>query len=265
MAKTTFERAFPNPHTAMSMTRRPVIGVISCNRIVEGENAYTVKTRYVDAVAKYADAVPLICPSIDQIDNADTILERLDAILLTGSNSNIEPFRYGADTGRAPFDPARDAMSDALIKAAVAAGKPVFGICRGLQEINVALGGTLTDQRDAEPPDLAHHAPDGVSIDDMFGYGHTATPVPGTPLSRIVGDKPVAINSVHFQTIGQLGEGLVINARAPDGVVEAISSPSGASPILAVQWHPEWRPETRPHDLAFWREVGEIARAYAKR
>jgi putative glutamine amidotransferase len=249
----------------MPSTSKPVIGVISCNRIVEGENAYTVKTRYVDAVARYADAVPLICPSLDRADDAAAVIGRLDAILLTGSNSNIEPGRYGADSGRAPFDPARDAMSEALIKAAIAAGKPVFGICRGLQEINVALGGTLVDQRDHPAGEISHHAPDDASLESMFGYGHAAKTVPGTPLAAIMGNEPIAINSVHFQTIDRLGQGLVVNARAPDGVVEAISSTSETSPILAVQWHPEWRPEGRPHDLAFWREVGEIARSAANR
>lgn len=249
----------------MPSTSKPVIGVISCNRTVEGENAYTVKTRYVDAVARYADAVPLICPSIDTEDNAAIVMERLDAILLTGSNSNIEPARYGAASGRAPFDPARDAMSSALIRASIAAGKPVFGICRGLQEINVALGGTLVDQRDDPAATLGHHAPDGVSLDVMFSHGHMAEPVSGTPLARIVGDKPIAVNSVHFQAIGRLGEGLVVNALAPDGVVEAVSAVDGTAPILAVQWHPEWRPEARAHDLAFWHAVGEIARQAANR
>ena len=249
----------------MPSTSKPVIGVISCNRTVEGEDAYIVKTRYVDAVARYADAAPLICPSIDNVGNADAIIARLDAILLTGSNSNIEPQRYGAASGRAPFDASRDAMSDALIKAAIAAGKPVFGICRGLQEINVALGGTLVDQRDGPEPALPHHAPDGVSIDEMFGYGHQVELVAGTPLADITGAKSIAINSVHYQAIGELGRGLVVNARAEDGVVEAVSSSAGASPILAVQWHPEWRPDGRPHDLAFWREIGEIARSAANR
>ena len=245
----------------MPSTSKPVIGVISCNRTVEGEDAYIVKTRYVDAVARYADAVPLICPSVDNIGDADAIIERLDAILLTGSNSNIEPARYGAASGRAPFDASRDAMSDALIKAAMAAGKPVFGICRGLQEINVALGGTLVDQRDGPEPALPHHAPDGVSIDEMFGYGHSVELVAGTPLAAATGEKSIAINSVHFQAIGTLGTGLVVNARAEDGVVEAVSALPGSTPILAVQWHPEWRPDGRPHDLEFWREIGKIARA----
>ncbi|KFC70575.1 Peptidase C26 [Devosia sp. LC5] len=248
----------------MTVSAKPVIGVIS-NHVVEDEGAYIVKARYVDAVARYADAVPLICPSVEDAGNAAAIIERLDAVLLTGATSNIEPGRYGAASGRAPFDPRRDAMSGALIAAAMAAGKPVFGICRGLQEINVALGGKLVDQRDGSNQHLAHHAPEGVNLDAMFAHSHAIEVVPGTPLAGIAGEKSFAVNSVHFQAIGTLGRGLVVNARAADGVVEALSSSGTGAPILAVQWHPEWRPEGRAHDLAFWRNMGEVARAYMGR
>ena len=244
----------------MPIPAKPVIGVIACNRMVEGEAALTVKARYVEAVQKYAGAIPLICPSIDDAAQAETIISRLDAILLTGSNSNIEPSRYGGETGRAPFDPNRDGMSRALILAAIAARKPVFGVCRGLQEINVALGGTLVDQRDGGTIEHPHHAPDGVSLEEMFGFGHEVAIEPGSVLAEVTGATRLPVNSVHYQMIGALGEGLVVNARAEDGVVEAISSAPDTSPILAVQWHPEWRPDNRPHDLAFWRRVGEISR-----
>ncbi|WIJ25095.1 gamma-glutamyl-gamma-aminobutyrate hydrolase family protein [Devosia sp. RR2S18] len=244
----------------MHNNTKPLIGVISCTRSVEGEEAYIVKTRYADAVARYAHAVPVICPGLEATQDAEALVARLDAILLTGSNSNIEPARYGANSGRSPFDRRRDAMTDALVSAALKAGKPVFGICRGLQEINVALGGTLMDQRDSSMQDLLHHAPDGADLDAMFGHAHIATPVPGTPLAVLLGDEPLRINSVHYQTVGTLGAGLVVNATAEDGVVEAISSAPGAPSLLAVQWHPEWRPEGRAHDLLFWEEVGRIAR-----
>lgn len=253
------------PGYTMSTSHKPVIGVISCNRSVDDEPAYTVKSRYVDALWRYADAVPVICPSISHVDDAAALIDRLDAILLTGASSNIEPERYGSVTGRAPFDPSRDAMSAALITAAIASGKPVFGICRGLQEINVALGGTLKDQRDSASTAFQHHAPDGVSLEDMFIYGHVVAPVVGTVMDRIAGGKPMAVNSVHYQAIDALGRGLVVNATADDGVVEAVSSRPGEAPILAVQWHPEWRPDGRPHDLAFWREIGHIAREAANR
>lgn len=245
----------------MTSTSKPVIGVIACNRIVEGEPAQTVKARYVEAVQKYAGAIPLICPSIDDASEAEAILTRLDAIMLTGSSSNIEPHRYGASSGRAPYDPNRDDMSAALVRAAIAVGKPVFGVCRGLQEINVALGGTLIDQRDGDLINRPHHAPDGVSLEDMFAYGHEVDLVPGTPLAEATKASRLPVNSVHYQMIGELGRGLVVNARAEDGVVESVSNAPGSSPILAVQWHPEWRPDDRPHDLAFWRAVGALARA----
>jgi len=245
----------------MSQNAKPVIGVISCNRIVEGEEAYTVKRRYVDAVARYADAVPVIIPSLGEADAAAALLERLDAILLTGSNSNIEPERYGAASGRAPFDPRRDGTSAALILAAGRMGKPVFGVCRGLQEINVALGGTLRDQRDSDHEVMQHHAPDGVDLEAMFSHAHGARAKADTPLAGVVGTAPITINSVHYQAIDRLGDGLLVNAEADDGVIEAISSLPGAAPILAVQWHPEWRPDGRAHDLAFWREVGRVARS----
>lgn len=249
----------------MTSSAKPVIGVISCNRTVDEEPAYTVKSRYVDAVWRYADAVPLICPSLAEISDVATIVARLDAILLTGSSSNIEPVRYGASTGRTPFDPARDGMSAALIAAAMAAGKPVFGICRGLQEINVALGGTLKDQRDDLDAALQHHAAEGVSLEAMFGHGHGAVPVADTVMDRITGGQAMAVNSVHYQSIDALGHGLLVTATAEDGGVEAIASLPGATPILAVQWHPEWQPEGRPHDLALWHEIGLIARQAMRR
>lgn len=247
----------------MPKTNKPLIGVISCNRIVEGEEAYTVKRRYVDAVARYADAVPVIVPSLGDANAAAALLDRLDAILLTGSNSNIEPKRYGAASGRAPFDPNRDGTATALILAATQTNKPVFGVCRGLQEINVALGGTLRDQRDNDSETLQHHAPDGVDVDTMFSHAHGVRAKADTPLAKVVGTAPFTINSVHFQAIDRLGDGLLVNAEAEDGVIEAISSRPGAAPILAVQWHPEWRPDGRTHDLAFWREVGRVARGAA--
>ncbi|RUT31251.1 gamma-glutamyl-gamma-aminobutyrate hydrolase family protein [Arsenicitalea aurantiaca] len=243
----------------MSPTDRPLIGIIACNRPVEGEPAQIVKARYIDAVIRFAEAVPVLCPSTDRPEDAEILVRRLDAVLLTGSNSNIEPHRYGgAGAGAPPHDAERDGMSAALVKAAIAAGKPVFGICRGLQEINVALGGSLFDQR--EKGHGVHHAPDGVSLEEMFGHGHVASPVEGSQLSDFAGGAPLQVNSVHYQTIERLGDGLVIGATAEDGVIEAVESPRGTTPVLAVQWHPEWRPETRPHDMAFWREVGRLAR-----
>ena len=243
------------------LQHRPVIGVIACGREVEGEPAQAVKHRYLVAVDQFADSVPLIVPSNQPGGNAADIVARLDAVLLTGSNSNIAPLRYGSDlAGQAPIDEGRDGLSQALIHAAITAGKPVFGICRGLQEINVALGGTLRDLRDSGLA-VPHHAPPEAALADMFAFGHEVEVVASSMLHRFTETSLLAVNSVHFQAIDRLAEGLVVNATGPDGVIEAVSATHTPAPVFAVQWHPEWRPEGRPHDMAFWRYVGEAARA----
>lgn len=242
----------------------PIIGVIACGREVEGEPAQAVKHRYLEAVARYAEAVPLVVPSNQPVANAEAVVSRLDAILLTGSNSNIVPDRYGSDAeAKLPRDDARDAFGSALVRAAIAAGKPVFGICRGLQEINVALGGSLRDLREGHG-DMSHthHAEDGVPLATMFGHHHSLTIAPASALHRLTDSRHLEVNSVHYQAIDKLASGLRAEAVADDGVVEAISSEATRAPVFAVQWHPEWQPDSRPHDQAFFAYLGTAARDF---
>ncbi|MEO8756655.1 MAG: gamma-glutamyl-gamma-aminobutyrate hydrolase family protein [Devosia sp.] len=240
----------------------PIIGVIACGREVEGEAAQATRDRYLEAVFDYAAAAPLMIPTNQPAANAAAIVARLDAMLLTGSNSNIDPVRYGsANAVRQPVDPGRDIFSTALILAAVSAGKPILGVCRGLQEINVAFGGTLRDMRSDADQVALHHAPDGASLETMFAHEHGIEIVPDTPLAQIAGTTGFRVNSVHFQTIYRLGTGLEIAAISSDGIVEAVFATSTPGPVIAVQWHAEWRPAGRPHDLALWAYLGEIARA----
>lgn len=245
---------------AQKLQHRPVIGVIACGRTVEGEPAQAVKHRYLEAVERHAGAIPLIVPSNQSAGHVADLVARLDAVMLTGSNSNIAPHHYGMDgVGQLPIDDGRDSLSQALIHAAITAAKPVFGICRGLQEINVALGGTLRDLRDrglAGP----HHAPADVSLDAMFAFSHPIEVSASGTLHRFAEQSSLIVNSVHFQAVDRLAKGLVVNATGPDGVIEAVSATHTPAPVFAVQWHPEWRPETRPHDLAFWHYLGEAAR-----
>ncbi|HEV7346494.1 MAG TPA: aminobutyraldehyde dehydrogenase [Devosia sp.] len=241
------------------LQHRPVVGVIACGRTVEGEPAQIVKHRYIEAIERYAEAIPLIIPSNQAHANALDVVSRVDAVVLTGSNSNIEPRHYGARLpAQAPIDQGRDRFSQALIHAAITAAKPLFGICRGLQEINVALGGTLRDLRDGELGG-AHHAPADVALDDMFAFGHPVDVVAGGMLHRFAETRTLDINSVHFQAIDRLAEGLVVDAVGRDGVIEAVSASHTPAPVFAVQWHPEWRPESRPHDMAFWHYLGKAA------
>lgn len=249
----------------MAQMQKPVIGVIGCHREFEGEEAHLVKARYVTGVREFADAIPVILPGFAAPEDAYPALARLDGVLLTGSSSNMAPEHYdGPEAVRGPFDRKRDATTLALIEAARQLGLPLFGICRGLQEINVALGGSLRDQRDDAERQVAHHSRDEAELEEMFAQTHMADLAPGSTLAQLFGETRIEVNSVHYQTVDRLGEGLRVEATAEDGVVEAVAARDG-SPLLAVQWHPEWRPAERAHYLKFWEALGEAARAHLAR
>lgn len=245
---------------------RPVLGVVCCTRTIGTEPAQAVMNRYVVSALRYADAAGLLVPSLPELMSAREVAPRLDGILLTGSPSNIAPDRYGhgeAEDAEGPFDLGRDAMTAGLVEAMLDLGKPVFGICRGLQELNVAFGGTLRRDTSRHPDLLAHHAPDGVAFDEMFAHEHDVALAPGGLLAKGLGRTALRVNSVHYQGIGQLGPGLSVEATAPDGVVEAVSAQVNGAPVLAVQWHPEWRVDTNPDSQAFFRLLGRALRGEA--
>jgi putative glutamine amidotransferase len=151
-------------------------------------------------------------------------------------------------------------MTADLIRAMLDLGRPVFGVCRGFQEINVAFGGTLRRDMAAEGAALAHHAPDDVDFNGMFDHEHRVDLTPGGVLATAFGAQAATVNSVHYQGVDRLGEGLLVEARAPDGVVEAFSATVNAAPVLAVQWHPEWRTERNPQSQAFFQLFGRALR-----
>jgi putative glutamine amidotransferase len=247
----------------MSAAPRPVVGVVCCTRAIGTEHAQAVINRYIAGALKYADVAGLLVPALPELMRAREVAPRLDGLLLTGSPSNVEPDRYGeggAEDAEGPFDPGRDAMSTDLIQAMIELGRPVFGICRGLQELNVAFGGGL--RRDASRCGdlIAHHAPAEASFEHMFAHEHDVTLTPGGVLSRALGRQALRVNSVHYQAVGRLGSGLSIEAEAPDGLVEAVSGQVNGAPILAVQWHPEWRTDANPDSQAFFRLLGRALR-----
>lgn len=247
----------------MSEPTRPVLGIIACNRVAtSGEMGQTVMMRYLNAALPYADAAGLIVPATPSLMSAREVAPRLDGILLTGTPSNVRPERYGplVEDADGPFDPDRDEMTARLIEAMLEAGKPVFGICRGFQEINVAFGGTL--RRDmAEHPDLIpHHAEEAVDIPKMFEHVHAVALSEGGVLRAAYGRDALDVISVHYQGVDKLGAGLKVEATAPDGVVEAISAEVNGAPVLAVQWHPEWRIAESPQSQVFFRLMGRALR-----
>jgi putative glutamine amidotransferase len=241
---------------------RPVAGIICCTRTVGVEPAQAVMNRYVASAMQYADAAALLVPSMPQLMKASEVAARLDGLMLTGSPSNLDPTLYGQDAPDAagPFDAARDAMTADLISAMLDLGRPVFGVCRGFQEINVAFGGTLRRDMAASHELIPHHAPDDVDFDGMFDHEHRVDLVAGGVLATAFGAQAATVNSVHYQGVGRLGEGLLVEARAPDGVVEAVSASVNGAPVLAVQWHPEWKTERNPQSQAFFQLFGRALR-----
>lgn len=242
---------------------RPVLGVIACQRTVGTEPAQAVMERYIRSAMVHADVAALIVPSLPDLMSAAEVAPRLDGILLTGSPSNVDPVRYQDEGGDGPFDPGRDEIALTLVQRMIDAGRPVFGICRGFQEINVALGGTLRRDTSASEDLLRHHAPDEASFDAMFDHLHPVHLTEGGMLAAALGKTDLPVNSVHYQGVGDLAPGLDVEARAPDGLVEAYSARPNGAPLVAVQWHPEWDADRNPDSAAFFHLLGRAMRGEA--
>ena len=224
---------------------------------------HAVGEKYLKAALEAADAVPLIIPSLTTLFDIDEVLRRLDGVLLTGSPSNVEPHRYGGEPSAAGtlHDSQRDDNTLPLIPRAVEAGLPLLGICRGFQEMNVAFGGTLW-QRLQEVPGYQDHREDpSQALDVQYGPAHDVLLEPGGVLRRLAGSDRIKVNSLHWQGVRELGAGLAVEAKAPDGVVEAFRVQAAKNFALAVQWHPEWRVGSNPFARALFAEFGAAARA----
>jgi putative glutamine amidotransferase len=219
-------------------------------------------TRYLNASMTYAEAAGLLVPAMPGLFHAREIAPRLDGLLLTGTPSNLDPKRYGelVDDAPGPLDPDRDEMTSNLIEAMLDLGRPVFGICRGFQELNVAFGGTLRRDMAEHPGLIAHHAPRDVSFEGMFEHVHPVKLEREGVLHRAYRTDELDIVSVHYQGVDKLGSGLKVEATAPDGVIEAVSADVNGAPVLAVQWHPEWNAQKNPQSQLFFRLLGRALR-----
>ena len=239
------------------MTALPVVGVTACRRAITPHPYHVVQDKYVTAVRDAAGALPVIIPSEGHETQAESIVGAIDGLVLTGSYSNIEPERYGrsADASETLRDAERDETTARLIKAAVRAACPVLGICRGLQELNVAFGGTLHEALH-ERKDRTDHREQGDTLEDQYGPAHDVALTPGGELTRIVQAEALRVNSLHAQGIDRLGERLIAEAHAPDGLIEAIRVADARAFTLAVQWHPEWRAVDTPSSKALFAAFG---------
>src|ERR1700739_2374557 len=233
---------------------RPPIGIPAHRRMVGAHPFHMVGEKYARGVLDASGAAPLLIPSLADELGFEELLERLDGLLFSGSPSNGEPPRYqGAATAPGTLhDPARDATTLPLIRKAVAAGVPVFGICRGFQEMNVAFGGALPPKLHEVPGHLGHRDDESEPLEVQYGPAHDVVLEPGGVLRGLAASDRVRVNSLHSQGIERLGPGLDVEPRARDGVIEAFRVRSAQRFALAVQWHPEWKVMSNPFSRALF-------------
>ena len=223
---------------------KPLIGISCCSKAfgLYAMPNHAASDTYVRAVDQVMDGVSVLIPANGKTADVETLVARLDGIILTGSRSNVQPSLYDGPPHPegTPEDSARDGTTLRLIRAAIAAGIPVFAICRGLQELNVALGGSLHQRLQDMPGRMDHSTPLNPNPRIRTGKAHGVRIVPGSWLHRIAGTTTIPVNSLHNQGIDRLAPGLVVEGTAPDGTIEAVRLPTAAALTIGVQWHPEY-------------------------
>ncbi|MCW7536843.1 gamma-glutamyl-gamma-aminobutyrate hydrolase family protein [Aquabacterium sp. A7-Y] len=250
---------------APSQRPLPVVLVPACNKWLGHHAFHVAGKKYVDAV-RLAGCLPLVVPSGEAAE-LEQLLALADGVLLTGSVSNVHPSHFGEEVhdSRLPLDPGRDAWTLALIPAALERGLPLFAICRGLQEANVALGGSLHQALQEQPDKHDHRSRDEDPVEVQYGFAHPVKVEAGGVLDALLGQKEFEVNSLHGQGIKRLAEGLRVEATAPDGLIEAFSNPRAPGFNLFVQWHPEWQAQDNPVSLKLFKAFGAACHAWRDR
>lgn len=230
------------------------------HRLLDEQPYLLLGDKYARAVKVCAQAQPVMFPLAD-VSQVPALLALVDGVVLTGSPSNVHPSHFGEDVDdpSLPLDPERDALTLALVRACVEQGVPLLGICRGFQEINVALGGSL-HQTVKAVPGLMDHREAGDSTDQQYAPSHEVRLLPGSALAHWAGAPTARVNSLHGQGVGRLAPGLRATAQAPDGLIEAFEIEDARTFACAVQWHPEWRCQDNPFYSAIFRAFGDAAR-----
>jgi putative glutamine amidotransferase len=244
---------------------KPVVLVPACNRMIGLHPFHIAGKKYIDAV-RLAGCQPLVVPVAER-GELDELLDLAHGVLLTGSPSNVHPSHFGEDVHdpSLPLDPARDDWTLPLIPRILERGMPLFAICRGFQETNVALGGSLHQAVQEVDGHADHRGRSDTDAEIQYGIAHPIDVVPGSRLSSIVGGGPIEVNSVHGQGIKRLAPGLRVEARAPDGLVEAFTVERAAGFNLCVQWHPEWKAAENPVSMQLLRAFGDACRTFRDR
>lgn len=245
---------------------RPVVGIIG--------NAHVIDDRYplhgvgrmnLDAISQVSRAIPYMIPADPALASVEELMRVCDGFLLTGGRPNVHPEHYGEAPTEAhgAFDPARDAITLPLVRACVETGQPILGLCRGFQEMNVAMGGTLHPEiRDLPGRDNHRMPPDGT-LEEQFALRHVVSFVENGIFHRLMGARDVMTNTLHGQGIKQAGARIEVEGHAPDGTAEAIHVIGAPGFALGVQWHPEWNAAEDPVSRPLFEAFGAAARHWA--
>lgn len=247
--------------------KRPLVGVISDRRLIGAHPFHMVGEKYLKALVDAAEVYPVALPSLADGFDAAEILDHVDGLFFPGSPSNLEPHHYDGVSSRpgTQHDPERDSVALPLIPELVAAGIPLFAVCRGFEEMNVAYGGTL-HQHVHEIPGYGMHKEDPDDpVEKQYAPTHGVTFEPDGHLARITGRTSAMVNSLHSQAVDRLGDGLVVEARADDGLIEGVSVEGAKAFALGIQWHPEWQVLESEISVAIFRAFGDACRACRQR
>ena len=249
----------------MMTQRKPVVLVPACNRMMGEHPFHVAGKKYIDAV-RLAGCQPLVVPTAE-VGEIDALLDIADGVLLTGSAYNVHPshFDEAVHDPDLPLDLDRDVWTLPLIPRVIARGMPLLGICRGFQEANVALGGTLHQAVQEVPDRHDHRAAKNASADVQYGLAHEVFVQPGGVLAGVLAEPRIHVNSVHGQGANLLAPGLRVEALAPDGLVEAFSVSDARGFNLCVQWHPEWQAASNPVSMRLLKAFGAACEAYRDR
>ncbi|AXV16223.1 gamma-glutamyl-gamma-aminobutyrate hydrolase [Neorhizobium sp. SOG26] len=244
----------------------PIVALPADIREIEGGVWHASPNQYVKAALKVAEVMTFIIPAFEEGNDIDAILDRVDGVLISGSATNVHPSLYGrqATENDGPFDTARDATSLPLIRRAIDRGIPLLAICRGIQELNVALGGTLASEIQDQPGIWDHRKPPVLERDGMYAIRQPVFVQEGSCMAQYLGlTGEVQVNSLHRQAIAETAPRLKVEATAADGTIEAVSVIDAKNFAVGVQWHPEYWAETDAPSRALFQAFGDAVRAYA--
>lgn len=247
------------------MAPKPLVAVSTDHRRIDNAHVWHMTpSTYVDAVLDASGLLPVLVPSFGTRLPLDDLLAQVDGVVLTGSRSNVHPALYGAAPSEAhePYDAVRDDTTLPLIRAAIATGVPLLAICRGFQELNVALGGSLDTEIQTLPGRIDHRAPEAGDIDARYAIRQGVTIVAEGCLGRILTPGEIHVNSLHRQGIAHLSPRLAIEAVAHDGTIEAVSVEGAAAFAVGVQWHPEYWATSDAPSRKLFEAFGDAVRAH---